>query len=92
MLKWVFMRFVGLIVVVAIVYVCFYKGTDKQSPAAKVEEAQKEANAVEPVTPVSTTTASRPAPPPASSGTNSLKAPIDRTRAVLEKVKERNEE
>lgn len=73
----------------AIVYVCFYRGTDKQSPAAKVAAAQKEAAAVEPATPAQNSGAQTPPP---TGGTTSLKAPIDRTRSVLQQVQTRNGE
>ncbi len=76
------MRIVAIIVVVAIVYLVFGRQGDKQSPQSRVAEAQREAAAVQPAT------AQNPAPPQG----NSLRAPIDRTRQVLDIVKGRNAE
>jgi hypothetical protein len=76
------MRLVAIIVVVAIVYMIFGRGGEKQSPQGRIAEAQKEAALVQPASPSQ--------PPPAASG--SLRAPIDRTREVLSLVKKRNSE
>ena len=78
------MRIIALIIVVAIVYLVYGRGGDKQSPQSlqsHVAEAQREAAAVQPAAPQT---------PAAQSG--SLRAPIDRTRQVLELVKQRNGE
>lgn len=76
------MRIVAIIVVLAIVYLVFGRQGDKQSPQSRVADAQREAAAVQPAT------AQNPAPQP----NGSLRAPIDRTRQVLDIVKQRNGE
>jgi len=76
------MRIVGIIVVLAIVYLLYGRNGDKQYPQARVADAQREAAAVQPAT------AQNTAPQPG----NSLRAPIDRTRQVLDLVKQRNGE
>ncbi|MEO6789271.1 MAG: hypothetical protein ABI318_24365 [Chthoniobacteraceae bacterium] len=76
------MRIVGIIVVLAIVYLVYGRNGDKQSPQSRIADAQREAAAVQPVT------AQNPAPQPGTS----LRAPIDRTRQVLDLVKHRNTE
>ena len=82
------MRFVALLVVVAIIYVAY----TRRGPVTSTSNAMKEADAV--------TQTSRPNPPtyyppaapqaaqpaPQSSG---LRAPIDRTHAVMDQVKQR---
>jgi hypothetical protein len=76
------MRIVSIIVVLAIVYLVYGRSGEKQSPQSRVAEAQHEAAAVQPTAP--------PARPGEASG--SLRAPIDRTRQVLDSVKKRNTE
>ena len=79
------MRIVGIIVVLAIVYLLYGRNGDKQSPQSlqsHLADAQREAATVQPAT------ALNPAPQPS----NSLRAPIDRTRQVLDLVKHRNSE
>ncbi len=79
------MRFLSIIVVLAIVYFAYGRIGEKQSPQsvqAHVAEAQREAAAVQP------TVAQMPATQPGPS----LRAPIDRTRQVLGLVKQRNGE
>jgi hypothetical protein len=77
------MRIVSIIVVLAIVYLVYGSRGEKQSPQSRVAEARQEAAAVQPMAP-------QPQAGAASSG--SLRAPIDRTRQVLELVKQRNKE
>jgi hypothetical protein len=74
------MRIVGIIVVLAIVYLVYGRHGDKQTPQSRIADAQHEAAAVQPQ--------NAPAPQPVSS----VRAPIDRTRQVLNLVKQRNEE
>jgi hypothetical protein len=76
------MRIVALIIVVGIVYLVYGRNGEKQSPQSRVAEAQHEASLVQPAPPS--------AAPSAPSG--SLRAPMDRTRQVLEQVKRRNVE
>ena len=76
------MRIVSIIVVLAIVYLVYGRNGEKQSLQSRVAEAQREAAAVQPAAPQS------PAAPPSGS----LRAPIDRTRQVLDIVKKRNGE
>jgi len=75
------MRIVSIIVVLAIVYLVYGRNGEKQSPQSHIAEAQREAAAVQP---------NAPQAPAAQSG--SLRAPMDRTRQVLELVKQRNAE
>ena len=76
------MRIVSLIVVVAIVWLVYGRNGGKQSPQDRVAEAAREAAEVQ------------PEPPPAQSAPagGSLRAPINRTRQVLELVRKRNTE
>ena len=76
------MRIVGIIVVLAIVYLVYGRNGDKQTPQSRIADAQREAAAVQPQT------AQNAAPAP----TGSVRAPIDRTRQVLDLVKQRNAE
>ncbi|MEI7820492.1 MAG: hypothetical protein WCK55_06205 [Verrucomicrobiota bacterium] len=76
------MRIVGIIVVLAIVYLVYGRHGDKQTPQSRIADAQREAAAVQPQN------AAAPEPQPVSS----VRAPIDRTRQVLNLVKQRNEE
>ena len=76
------MRIVALIMVIAIVYLVYGKSGGTQSPHGRLEEARQEAAQVQPG-PASST-------PVAANG--SLRAPIDRTRQVLDLVKTRNTE
>ncbi len=71
------MRIVGIVVVLAIVYYIYGRNGDKTSLQNRVAEAQAEAAQVTPMSP--------PTQP-----TNSLRAPMDRTRQVLDQVKQRN--
>ena len=82
------MRIVAIIIVVAIVYLVYGRNGDKQSPQSlqsHLAEAQREAAAVQPNAP-------QGAPSPANSSGSSFRAPMDRTRQVLELVKQRNAE
>jgi hypothetical protein len=76
------MRIVSIIVVLGIVYLVYGRSGEKQSPQSRVAEAQHEAAAVQPAAPQA----------PAAQPTGSLRAPIDRTRQVLDIVKKRNKE
>jgi hypothetical protein len=76
------MRIVSIIVVLAIVYLVYGRNGEKQSPQSRVAEAQREAAAVQPAAPQ----------PQAGAVSGSLRAPIDRTRQVLDLVKKRNHE
>lgn len=76
------MRIIALIIVVAIVYLVYGRGGEKQSPQSRIADAQREAAAVQPATPQ--TAAAQPS--------GSLRAPMDRTRQVLDLVKQRNAE
>ena len=76
------MRIVGIIVVLAIVYLVYGRHGDKQTPQSRIADAQREAAAVQP----------QNAPEPAPQPVSSVRAPIDRTRQVLNLVKQRNEE
>ncbi len=73
------MRIVAIVVVLAIVYYIYGRNGDKTSLQNRVAEAQAEAAKVMP--------APQAAQPPP---TNSLRAPMDRTRQVLDQVKQRN--
>jgi hypothetical protein len=80
------MRFVALLVVVAIIYAVW----SHRVRTGSVTEAMKEADAVA-AQPVAQATTIRPAASaqPASSPSG-LRAPMDRTRAVLNQVRQRN--
>ena len=73
------MRFAALIIVIAIIYVTF----THWNPADSATEAMKEADAV-------TQTEEMEVRAQLASPSSSLRAPIDRTRAMLEKVRRRN--
>jgi len=77
------MRIVSIIVVLGIVYLVYGRSGEKQSPQSRVAEAQHEAAAVQPAAPQAR---------PAEVSSGSLRAPIDRTRQVLNSVKKRNTE
>ncbi len=74
------MRFAALIIVVAIIYVV----SVRWNPANSVDEAMKEADAVTQPASAETTTQNGHRSSP------SLREPMDRTRAVLKKVRQRN--
>ena len=76
------MRIVALIIVLAIVYLVYGRNGEKESPQNRVAEAQREAAQVEPPQPSASTVVV----------SGSLRAPIDRTRQVLDLVKQRNAE
>ena len=79
------MRIVGIIVVLAIVYLLYGRDGDKQSPQSlqsRVADAQRDAAAVQPAAPPDSA-------PPVS---GSLRGPMDRTKQVLRDVKQRNTE
>lgn len=76
------MRIVALIVVVAIVYLIYGRTGGKQTPQSRVAETRHEAAQVQPAQP----------PAPATVPDGSLRAPIDRTRQVLNLAKKRNTE
>jgi hypothetical protein len=75
------MKYVFLLIMVALVYLFLVR----KAPVAPVvkEITQQEA------APLTTGPANAPAPAPAQSS-NSLKRPIDRTKEVLNQVKQRN--
>jgi hypothetical protein len=81
------MRVVAILIVVAIVYLVLAR----RSPVSTAVEAMKESEAVSlssgPRPAAAPPTAPAPTAPAASSG---LRAPIDRTHAVLDQVKQRN--
>lgn len=77
------MRFLSLLVVVAIIYVVVSK---RNGPASSTEKAMKEADAVM-ATPYPPTYIAPTQPAPSSGG---LRAPIDRTHSVLDQVKKNN--
>jgi hypothetical protein len=79
------MRFLALIVVVAIVYVAYGRAGKSNTPQNRVNAAQREVAQVMQQTPPP----QQAAPPPAQPN-GGLRAPIDRTRAVMEMVKGRN--
>ena len=82
------MRFVALLIVVAIIYLVL---THHKGPSGSVSDAMKEANAVtQPAAASTTATPAASAQPAQQSQTTSLRAPIDRTRQVLGQVKQRN--
>jgi hypothetical protein len=78
------MRLLSLVVVMAIIYFAYSKRITpgKDSTSAAMQDFEQTA-------PPSTRPATAAAPAPAASNSN-LRAPIDRTRAVLEQVKKRN--
>lgn len=84
------MRFLSLIVVVAIVYLCYAKLGSK-NPNNNTSEAMKEAAAVENAQPTANAQQVQQAAPPPPA-TTSIRAPIDRTRQVLQQVQGRNNE
>lgn len=82
------MRFVALLVVLAIIYVAW----SRRGPVTSVDEAMKEADAVAEATPRHPPTAFPPkAAAAASPGqpSSGLRRPIDRTRAVMDQVQQR---
>ena len=76
------MRIVALVIIVAIIYVLYGRNGEKQSPQNRVAEAQHEASLVQ----------STPASPAPTAPSSSLRAPMDRTRQILDLVKKRNVE
>lgn len=76
------MRIVAIIVILGIVYLVYGPRGEKQSPQSRVAEAQQEATLVQPA----------PKTEAPASPSTSLRAPIDRTRQVLDLVKTRNTE
>jgi len=78
------MRIVAIVVVLAIVYYIYGRNGDKTSLQNRVAEAQVEAAQVMPAPQATQPPAAQPPP------TNSLRAPMDRTRQVLDQVKQRN--
>ena len=77
------MRFISLFVVIAIIYVAYSRRVQDGGPKSRVTEAMAEADKVMPL---------QPQPPAAAPQSNGLRAPMDRTRKVMELVKERNGE
>jgi hypothetical protein len=79
------MRFLALIIVIAIIYLVL----KHHGPTSSVPEAMREADAVTQTTPAPTpaspTATAQPAQP-----TSGLRRPLDRTRNVLDQVKQRN--
>jgi hypothetical protein len=80
------MRLIALVVVMAIIYTVYGKKDSSKGTNARVAAAQAEAAKVMPAQPQQPVAA--PAPAPQGGG---LRAPIDRTRAVMGLVKERNQ-
>ena len=78
------MRIVAIVVVLAIVYYIYGRNGDKTSLQNRVADAQAEAAQVMPAPQSAQPPAAQPPP------TNSLRAPMDRTRQVLDQVKQRN--
>lgn len=78
------MRIVAIVVVLAIVYYIYGRNGDKTSLQNRVAEAQAEAAQVMPAPQSTQPPAAQPSP------TNSVRAPMDRTRQVLDQVKQRN--
>jgi hypothetical protein len=81
------MRLIGIIIVVAIIYIAYGKQNQQGGTNSRVAAAQSEAAKVIPVQPQPQ--AQQPAPAPAPQG-GGVRAPIDRTRAVMDLVKSRN--
>lgn len=84
------MRFVAILVVLAIIYVAYSK---RVKPTSGVDEAMDEFHKTAPATPMAYSGAATPAPAPAAANgqpSSGLRRPIDTTRAVLDRVKERN--
>ncbi len=79
------MRLIGIIIVVAIIYIAYGKQNQQGGVNARVAAAQAEAAQVMPAQPQ----AQQPAPAAAPQGSG-VRAPIDRTRAVMDLVKSRN--
>ena len=77
------MRFISLFVVIAIIYVAYSRRVQDSGPKSRVAEAMAEADKILPPPPQQTVAA------PQGSG---LRAPMDRTRKVLEGVRARNTE
>ena len=77
------MRFISLLVVVAIIYVAYSRRVQDVGPKSRVSEAIAEADKVMPLQPP------QPAAAPQGGG---LRTPVDRTRKVMELVKARNGE
>ena len=81
------MRLIGLLIVVAIIYIVI----SRRGPMNSTQQAMKEADAVM-ATPTPPGTyyppTAQPAQPAATS--SGLRAPLDRTRSVLGDVKKRN--
>ncbi|MEQ1860674.1 MAG: hypothetical protein ABMA13_12135 [Chthoniobacteraceae bacterium] len=75
------MKFVGLLAVLAIIYLL----VSRQSRSGFATEAMKEADAV-----VATPRPQAAPPAPPAPATTGLRAPIDRTRGVLDQAKQRN--
>jgi hypothetical protein len=91
------MKLLGLVAALAII-LCAYNrrftpGKDSVDSAMsefdKTVPAERSSNPQAPARPASATTAATTSPSPA---TSNLRRPIDRTRAVLEQVKQRNGE
>lgn len=80
------MRLIGIIIVVAIIYIAYGKQNQQGGTNSRVAAAQAEAAKVIPVQPQPQ--AQQPAPAQAPQG--GVRAPIDRTRAVMDLVKSRN--
>jgi hypothetical protein len=81
------MRFLGLIAVLAIIYVTYTKRLATKPDSTS--EAMKEYAQTAPPESAPSQAAAPSAPAPSSSN---LRRPIDTTRSVLEKVKQRNKD
>ena len=77
------MRFISLFVVIAIIYFAYSRRVQDSGPNSRVAEAMAEADKILPPQPPPTVAA------PQGSG---LRAPMDRTRKVLNQVSGRNSE
>ena len=78
------MKYVGLLVVLVIILYAF---KSRVTAPTGIEDANREVAATAPATP---TVAPAAAPPQAPAPSSNLRRPIDNTRSVLQKVKQRN--
>ncbi len=77
------MRFISLFVVIAIIYVAYSRRVQDSGPKSRVAEATAEADKILPP---------QPQQPAAAQQSSGLRAPLDRTRKVMDLVKGRNGE
>ena len=81
------MRLIGIIIVVAIIYIAYGKQNQQGGVNARVAAAQAEAAQVMPAQPQAQAQQPAPAAAPQAGG---ARAPINRTRAVMDLVESRN--